>query len=158
MIPYFHGKHLIASSTVLHVTCLSIFHQVAFSVFPPHRIFQAWHGLRRPQREGFTSNPRHRSRRRRRVHVHRSEPLRRGHLYRLHLPRGHQGCEEEPIRPKTKQEQQQQQQDADAATAAIQPTAAAATTTVPNATAATPSATTTVLPEDVHATILFSPR
>ena len=75
---------------------------------------------------------RHRSGRRGGVHVHGAEPVRRGHLHRLHQPRGRQGRQEEQVGQQAQQERQPEagRRSAAAATTAGGLHATAAATTV----------------------------
>ena len=71
------------------------------------RLGQTPNALRRPIRHRLAAHQADRARRRRRVHLHGPQPLRRGHLHGLHQPRGHQTGQEEQIRTKAQQELQQ---------------------------------------------------
>ena len=84
---------------------------------------------------GPHSDQRHRSGRRGGVHVHCAEPVRRGHLHRLHQPRGRQGRQEEQVGQQAQQERQPEagRRCAAAATTAGGLHATAAATTVVHA-------------------------
>ncbi len=83
--------------------------------------------------------------RRRRVYVHCPQPLRRGHLHRLHFSRGYQTGEEIQVRPQAEQERLKQ----------ANPTATTTTTTAA-AHATTTAATATAEHDGLPAAILIN--